>query len=149
MFLFSWFMHLLPLIYFYLRGVNSAPFWRPTIFAPFLCPPSLTGSWFMDHWNCALPLQIKKSNNCRNNEMIALRISATFCTPRTAALKKISVDRKGNGMVACEPLRFLPRATPRQIKKGTHRSGFLSISWSWKFICFLLTCLYNQRILSY
>ena len=137
-------MHLLPLIYFYLKVVNSAPFWRPTIFAPFLCPPSLTGSWFMDHWNCALPLQIKKSNNCRSNGMVALRTSATFCTPRAAALKKISVDRRENGVVVCNSLRFLPRATPRQIKKGIHRGGFLSISWSWKFIC---TCLYNQRIL--
>jgi hypothetical protein len=62
-------------------------------------------------------LQIKEWNSCRNNEVVALRISATFASEGFASGKKYLDIAKETKWLHCNPLRFLP-PDPRNAKKN-------------------------------
>ena len=131
MFLFSWFDTLQPRFYICLRVVRFASFLCQTL-ATLRCQPIVLGSWCVGRWTWLLRLQIKKWSSCRNNEVIALRISATFASEHDCGFKKnfgrSQRKRSGRFAILCD---FKKGRSPC-LKKKESAEAPSSLSWSWK-----------------
>ena len=142
MFLFSWFGTLQPRFYICLRVVRFASFLRQTL-ATLRCQPIVLVSWCMGRWTWLLRLQIKKWSSCKGNGVVACEPLQLLLPNTTAASKKISVDRRENGVVALRFSAIFKKDGVREPKKESAEAPS-SLSWSWKLyiICKGITTSY-------